>query len=146
MVATQQRHSPLLGCGYYATAVATIDENVGMRPSARAVSSTHPHPDSSSMTMTCHTGHVIMNHSVVMSCRGDKCKVDAAASAGGTGTNCGHIRPANDFGDQECHDIPGMAKACIGHYVQACGGRTRLLDRAGGAILDRGTRSEANGK
>eukprot|EP00978_Attheya_sp_CCMP212_P011251 scaffold27633_cov50-Attheya_sp.AAC.1 len=54
-----------------------------------------------------------MNHSVATSnrslrdshcCRGDKGKVDAAASAGGTGMNCGHVGPANDFRNQECHD------------------------------------------
>eukprot|EP00978_Attheya_sp_CCMP212_P036582 scaffold167202_cov49-Attheya_sp.AAC.1 len=104
-------------------AVATIDEDVGVRPSAGAVSPTHPHPDSSSTMTTHQTGHVIMNHYIVTSkrslrdshCyRGDKGKVDAAASAGGgTGMNCGHVRPANDF----AMTIPVMAKACIGHYV-----------------------------
>eukprot|EP00978_Attheya_sp_CCMP212_P017932 scaffold48398_cov74-Attheya_sp.AAC.2 len=54
-----------LGCSSYTTAVVTIDEDVGMRPSAGAVSSTRPHPDSSSTTMTRWPGHVKMNHSIV---------------------------------------------------------------------------------
>eukprot|EP00978_Attheya_sp_CCMP212_P040840 scaffold226938_cov61-Attheya_sp.AAC.1 len=133
MVATRQRHSPL-GCGCYTTAVVMIDEDVGMRPSAGAVSSTRPHPDSSFKTTTRWTGHVIINHSVVTSnqslrdghcCRGDKGKVDAAASAGGTGTNCGHVGPANDFGDQECHD-----HSCHGqgmHWTLCTGPRPTFL-------------------
>eukprot|EP00978_Attheya_sp_CCMP212_P022317 scaffold66417_cov20-Attheya_sp.AAC.1 len=36
-----------------------------MRPSAGAVSSTRPHPDSSFTTTTCRTGHVTINHSVI---------------------------------------------------------------------------------
>eukprot|EP00978_Attheya_sp_CCMP212_P018571 scaffold50977_cov53-Attheya_sp.AAC.1 len=59
MVATRQRLSPL-GCGCYATAVATIDEDVGMRPLVGAVSLTRPHPDSFFTTTTRRTGHVII--------------------------------------------------------------------------------------
>eukprot|EP00978_Attheya_sp_CCMP212_P007975 scaffold18540_cov46-Attheya_sp.AAC.1 len=83
MVAMRQQQHSQLGCGCYAMAVATIEEDVGMRPSTGAVSSTCPHPDSSSTTTTLRTGHVIMNHSIVASnqslcdghcCRGDKGK------------------------------------------------------------------------
>eukprot|EP00978_Attheya_sp_CCMP212_P037429 scaffold176099_cov31-Attheya_sp.AAC.1 len=103
----------MLGYGRYATATLPIgmrllrdgcgDDRQGCWDEAFGRSSefdSSSHPDSSSTTKTHRTGHVIMNHSVVTSnrllrnghCRrGDKGKVDAAASAGGTGTNCGHV-------------------------------------------------------